>query len=120
MGTGTLQLQTMAVHQQSRPRWHSLSATTVNVASADYATTVARVDRLSTDEAEEVRPSPHASQIALRVLAGAGAELGLDFPRASASVGPNGSIRITWSFGRKEVRLICAGADTLRSDRKSG
>ena len=56
-----------------------------------------------------------AASCALKVLAEAARELSLDFPRASVSVGPNRGIRVTWSRGHGEVRLICGGSVANKS-----
>ena len=85
------------------------------IVGGDYTITMKRIEDLQSEESEDDRPSAYAYDRALEVLARAGRELGLRFPKASASVGPNQGLRITWSFGAKEVRLICAGQAGNRS-----
>lgn len=91
------------------------TAVSDTIASGDYGTTLARVEQLRREDIEDDRPSEFAYQCALNVLVEAGRELGLKFPRASASVGPNRGLRITWSLAAKEVRLICGGTPANRS-----
>jgi len=89
---------------------YAASVSSVPVTSPDYAVTLDRIGDLRREELEEDRPTEYAYQGVLNILVGAARELGLDFPRASASVGPNGSLRITWSHGSCEVRLVYGGA----------
>jgi hypothetical protein len=79
------------------------------VTSGDYVITLGRIEELRREENEDDRPSDYAYARALNLLIEAARELNLKFPRASASVGPNRGLRITWARGRREVRLILGG-----------
>lgn len=85
------------------------------IASGDYVLTVGRVQALREGGDEDDRPTEYAISCALRTLQSAARLLRLGFPRASASVGPSGGIRLTWSYGRKEVRFVCGGAAANKS-----
>ena len=80
-----------------------------DVTSKDYVITLSRIEDLRQEE-EEDRPSDYAYDRAVALLRGAAQELRLNFLRASASVGPGLGLRITWSSGAQEVRLICGGS----------
>ena len=84
--------------------------------SGDYVVTVKRVEDLrAQEEDEEDRPSEYAYRTALELLRQAARELGRHFRRAGVSVGPERSLRITWSLGVREVRLICGGRPTNKT-----
>jgi hypothetical protein len=85
------------------------------VTSIDYVITLRRIEELLREENEDDRPSDYAYGVVLKVLLVAARELSLKFPRASVSVGPNRGLRVTWSRGPKEVRLICGGSAANRS-----
>ncbi len=85
------------------------------VTSADFVVTLRRIDDLRNDEEEEDRPSDRAYELALMVLAETAALMSLGFPRASASVGPNRGLRITWAWGNREVRLVVGGGSANKS-----
>jgi hypothetical protein len=85
------------------------------VTSSDYVITLGRIEELRREENDDDRPSDHAYDGALKVLLEAARELSLKFPRASASVGPNRGLRITWSYGPREVRLIFGGSASNKS-----
>jgi hypothetical protein len=108
MSAGTLPL-----NRAPQPSAAAVSSDTV--VSGDFAVTLQRVEDLRREESEDDQPSGYAYERTLEVLIKAGRELGLRFPRASASVGPNRGLRITWSYGLKEVRLICAGIPGSKS-----
>lgn len=85
------------------------------VTSSDYVLTLERIDELRQEEREDDRPSDHGYFAVKKVLAEAARELSLRFPRASVSVGPYRGLRVTWSFGTAEVRLIIGGSAANRS-----
>lgn len=91
------------------------AASTDTVSSADYAFTVARIADLLTEDLKEDQPSEYAYNGTLKLISDAGRELGLRFPLASAAVGPNRGLRITWSSGAREVRLVHGGGPENRS-----
>jgi hypothetical protein len=76
------------------------------VTSAEYVITLGRIEELKSEADDEDRPSDHAHDCALKVLAEMARELSLDFPRASVSVGPNRGLRITWS-SRSQRSAAC-------------
>ena len=86
-----------------------------SITSIDYVNTLGRIEELRQEENEDDRPSDHAHDLALKVLVEAARELGSRFPSASASVGANRGLRVTWSYGRREVRLVCGGSTADRS-----
>jgi hypothetical protein len=100
---------TITIVQRSEMHQGASAVSSDAVTSGEYVITLGRVDDLKSEEDEEDRPSDHAHGRALKVLAETARELGLDFPRASVSVGPNRGLRITWSRGYGEVRLVCGG-----------
>lgn len=83
------------------------------VTSSDYVVTLERIAELQDNEDD--RPSKYAYAGALKVLVEAARELSIEFPRASASVGPNGGLRITWSSAIAEVRLVIGGSEANKS-----
>ncbi|MEK7407587.1 MAG: hypothetical protein AAB225_21115 [Acidobacteriota bacterium] len=74
-----------------------------------------RIEELREEEDEEDRPSEYACEVALELLRKAARELRLEFRRAGVSVGPGGGLRITWSSGAREVRLICGAGPTNKT-----
>ncbi|MGA2594735.1 MAG: hypothetical protein ABSH32_32960 [Bryobacteraceae bacterium] len=86
-----------------------------SVTSGDYVITLGRIEELRTEENEDDRPSDYANDLGLKVLIEAARELGLRFPRASVSVGANRGLRVTWSYGPREVRLVCGGSTANKS-----
>lgn len=85
------------------------------VTNSDYVVTLGRIEALRLEEDEEDRPSDEAYDGAMKLLSQAARDLSLKFPRASASVGPNRGLRVTWSCGRREVRLVLGGSAVNRS-----
>ena len=77
-----------------------------SITSNEYVVTVNRIEELTHEVDEEDRPSPYAHGLALRVLAETARELTLKFPRASVSVGPSRSLRITWASGALSARYF--------------
>lgn len=97
-----------------------LSGLVTAMAGPEYWVTVRRVrELLSEPEADEddtpTRPTEYAFDIVTGLLKTAAQWLPEDFPRGSASVGDDGGVRVTWSGGAKEVRLVCGGSETDRS-----
>ena len=76
------------------------------ITSNEYVVTLNRIEELTHEADEGDRPSTHAYELAVRVLAETARELTLKFPGASVSVGPNRSLRVTWARGAGEVRLV--------------
>jgi hypothetical protein len=93
----------------------SSTASSGRVTTRDYVITLNRIEELRGEDDEDDRPSEYAYNIALGLLRAAVQELDADFPRASVSVGPWRGLRITWSCGSREIRLICGGAPTNRT-----
>jgi len=95
------------------------SGGTCGVFGSDYWTTRDRVEQLArepeTDEDLPEYPTDEAVGWAIGLLSTAGQILGENFPRGSAAVGEDGGVRITWSRGDKEVRLVCGGTRENRS-----
>jgi len=106
---------TITIVQRAQIHQGSSAVSSDAVTSAEYVITLGRIEELKSEAAEEDRPSDDAYGCALKVLAEAARELSLDFPRASVSVGPNRGIRVTWSRGHGEVRLICGGSVANKS-----
>jgi hypothetical protein len=127
MATGTLPLYSLPVARRpdspatvmivQRAEMHQGASAVSSdaVTSGDYVITLGRIKELKIEEDEEDRPSDYAHNGALKVLADTARELSLDFPRASVSVGPNRGLRITWSRGRGEVRLVVGGSAANKS-----
>ena len=129
MATGTLSLSlywpgvarrpdspaTITIVQRSEMHQGTSAVSSDAVTSGEYVITLGRVEELKSEADEEDRPSDHAHGRVLKVLAETARELGLDFPRASVSVGPNRGLRITWSRGHGEVRLVCGGSAANKS-----
>jgi hypothetical protein len=106
---------TITIIQRAEMQQGTAAVSSDAVTSSEYVITLGRIEDLKGEEHEEDRPSDHAYSCALKVLAEAARELRLDFPRASASVGPNRGLRITWSRGYGEVRLVCGGSADNKS-----
>jgi hypothetical protein len=107
---------TITIIQRSEMQQATASAVSSDaVTSSEYVLTLHRVEELRGEADEEDRPSDYAYDCALKALIETARELSLDFPRASASVGPNRGIRITWSRGNGEVRLVCGGSAANKS-----
>lgn len=85
----------------------SNAAAAAEVTSRHYVTTLGRIEELLQEDDAEDRPSDYARESAVEFLQQVARELGLHFPRASVSVGPARGLRITWSCGGREIRLIC-------------
>jgi len=127
MATGTLRLYaprderrpdspaTITIVQRAEMHQGSSAVSSDAVTSGEYVVTLERIEELKSEPDEEDRPSDYAHGCALKVMAEAAHELSLDFPRASASVGPNRGLRITWSRGHGEVRLVCGGSADNKS-----
>lgn len=92
----------MAVAQSAKP------------SSSDITVTLKRlIDLLEEDESDEygiLQPSQSAFKLAMLLVIEAYEVMGDSFPRASASIDEQGSIRLTWSKleSEYEVRLVCA------------
>jgi len=93
----------------------SSAASSRTITSGEYVVTLTRIAELDSETDEDDRPSEYARDNALRVLAETARDLALTFPRASASVGPNRGLRLTWSRGPGEVRLVCGGSADNKS-----
>ena len=78
--------------------------------SREYAITWAQVEELRNEEEEEDRPTDYAYQRAVAILKEAAGQLGPNFPQAVVATGPDRSLRLLWSCGRREVRLVIGGA----------
>jgi hypothetical protein len=127
MATGTLRLYspgvarrpdspaTITIVQRAEMHEGVSAGSSDAVTSGDYVITLGGIAELKSEVDEEDRPSDHALRSALKVLAETACELSLDFPRASVSVGPNRGLRITWSRGHGEVRLVCGGSAANKS-----
>ena len=101
---------TVRIIQTEQPQSASSAVSFDAVTSNEYVITLTRINELRTEADEDDRPSDYAYENAIRILGQTARELSLDFPRGSASVGPNRGLRITWSQGQGEVRLVCGGA----------
>lgn len=106
---------TISIQSRTQPGAGTIAVSSSAITSHQYVTTLDRIKDLTTDEDLDERPTDYAYKRALEVLRGAARELTLDFPRASPSVGPNRGLRITWSWDRKEVRLVCGGSENNKS-----
>lgn len=96
-------------------RESSPAISTQAITTRDFVITLSRIEALRAEEEEDDRPSEHAYNMAVQLLREAAQELKMDFPRASASVGPGRGLRITWSSGTREIRLICGGSPTKKT-----
>lgn len=101
---------TVTITQRAEARCVSSAVSSYSVTSGEYVITLDRIADLNNEPDEEDRPSDYAKGTALKALAETARELALAFPRASVSVGPNRGLRITWSRGPGEVRLVCGGS----------
>ena len=101
----------------SREWWEqgSNAAAAEALTSRDYVITLKRIEELRDEEDEEDRPSEYAYKRALDLLRQTAKELRLDFRRAHVCIGPDGGLRITWSSGAREVRLICGAGPTSKT-----
>jgi hypothetical protein len=106
---------TITIVQRAEMHQGTSAVSSEAVTSGEYVITLGRIDELKSEADEEDRPSDHARGCALKVLAETARELSLEFPRASVSVGPNRGLRITWSRGYGEVRLVCGGSAANKS-----
>jgi hypothetical protein len=85
------------------------SVATTSITSGHYSRLIESIRALILED-EEDRPTDFASAFAFEVLAGAAERLAMDFPAACVTVGPAGSLRISWTDGGRHVRLICGGS----------
>jgi hypothetical protein len=125
MATGALAYQqrtrqhdspaTVRIIQTAHAQSGSSAVSSDAVTSNEYVITLTRIKDLKSEADEDDRPSDYAYENTIRVLDQTARELSLDFPRGSASVGPNRGLRITWSQGLGEVRLVCGGAAENKS-----
>jgi hypothetical protein len=106
---------TITIVQREELHQGSSAVSSDAVTSAEYVVTLDRIAELNNEAEEEDRPSEYAHDLALKALAETARELALAFPRASVSVGPNRGLRITWSRGPGEVRLVCGGSADNKS-----
>ena len=97
----------------SRPLAASTSAS--RLTSLEYGQTLACVHLLRSDEDEQDRPSDEAYQRTLRLLSETAQHVGMHFPRGIAATGPGRSVRLLWSSGEKELRLVLGGSAANRS-----
>ncbi len=106
---------TIAIVEIEQVQRESAAVSADTVTGTDYVITLDRISDLRAESEEEDQPSRYAEDLAVQVLADTARMLGVDFPRASVSVGPNRGLRITWSAAGGEVRLICGGSEANRS-----
>jgi|ERR1017187_6063824 hypothetical protein len=97
----------------SKPLASSTSASALT--SLEYSQTLACVRLLCRDEDEQDRPSEEAYQRTVRLLSETARHVGMQFPRGIAATGPGRSVRLLWSSGEKELRLVLGGSATNRS-----
>ena len=67
------------------------------------------------DEYGRLRPTDHAFKVTVELVSDARRLMGPSFPKASTSTDSEGGIRLTWTRGKREVRLICAAAPSMRT-----
>lgn len=86
------------------------SSGTTSITSEHYSRLLDSIRALKAQEEADDAPTEFATTLAGDVLAGAAENLALNFPGAYVTVGPAGSLRISWSDRGKQVRLICGGS----------
>jgi hypothetical protein len=91
------------------------SAATISITSEHYSQLLDSIRSLASDEEETDRPTDFALALADALLTSAAEKLALDFPAAYVTVGPAGSLRISWVDRERHVRLICGGSTENRS-----
>jgi hypothetical protein len=114
-GTILVNFQSAPVDCTDQSQGISGSVSSGDITNAELGVTLKRIEGLRTDDDEEERPSDYAYDKAVEALKELAQELRMRFPRASASVGPNRGLRITWSFGPGEVRLVIGGSAANKS-----
>jgi hypothetical protein len=92
--------------------WRQVAPSTAaseELTSREYVITWDQIEELRREEEQEDRPSDIAYQRALTILRQAARQLGRNFPQAIVATGPDRSLRLLWSCGRREVRLVIGG-----------
>ena len=83
--------------------------------SRDYVISLERIEALRHESDEDDRPTDYSYRMSLDLLKEVATDLKTEFSRAIAAVGPGRGLRVTWSLGTRQVRLICGGSPSNKT-----